>query len=255
MGFIAIALLQTLKPKAEAPLNTGGSQAVAPVESNPALPSNPTLGARAQAGAAADKAAAGKLSDNSVASVKAESPAATPQAIAESRGAAPAAELPAPPAPETNLPDNEAATTGNRNVIGSIVNQKRLAQSANSARLVITSPAVPEFVSVVVRVDSTLLFRHEATTAPPVPEEGRRRAQSRAAIPIAPLAEERLLPPGQHQVQVNVVVGTRRIGQTEEVTGQFDPGQRRTLQIQFNPEALRAGAAGRGASPFSVTLR
>jgi len=140
---------------------------------------------------------------------------------------------------------------GNRNAIGSPQRQKELALNASSARLFISSPALPEVVTLIVRVDDVLLFRREATISPPTGlGEVRRRLQMPAG-PTAPLAVERLIPPGMHDFQVSVQLGNTRLGQVEEVSGQFDPRSRHTLQIQFRETSRgERGNAGR----FTIQL-
>jgi serine/threonine-protein kinase len=123
--------------------------------------------------------------------------------------------------------------------------QKELAQSPSSVRLIITSPGIPENVALVVRVDDVLLYRRAGTNAPAsVLEQGSKRLQLPGG-PSAPFTEERFLPAGRHKLRVNVQLGAGRLGETEEVMGEFEAGQRRTLSIQF----------GRGAgNRFRITL-
>jgi len=158
---------------------------------------------------------------------------------------------PEPPPLETlSAEEKQTPARGNRNLIGSPLRQRELARSRDSSRLLITSPAVMDFVTVIVRADGELLYRRDATTPPPG-----NRAQLRGT-PTVPFTEERVLPPGEHRLQVTVLMGQRRIGQVEEVAGQFGPGQRRTLNIQFIPsEAQRAGGVDRGGGRIDVTLQ
>ncbi len=170
----------------------------------------------------------------------------TPKGLDESWGSPPAAGARSSTSPDTaplHLTRDTASSRGNRGFIGSPARQKELAQSATSGRLVIKSPAVAEFLTVIVRVDNGFFFRRDATAAPPAGlENGRGRLQT-GEIPTTPLAEERLLPPGAHTFQVSVLLGTTRVGQVQELTTQFDPGQRRTLLIQFQRDNQRGGLA------------
>jgi serine/threonine-protein kinase len=175
----------------------------------------------------------------------------TPDGIDNSRSVA---STPSPPAAASDTPapaDTGAAARGGRNTIGSPLRQRELKQAANSVRLVIKSPAVPEFLTVIVRVDNEILFRRDATALPPEGlEEGKRRFQ--AAGPSIPLSEERLLPPGSHMLQVTVLRGRLRLGQAQEISADFNPKDRRTLLIEFGANAPRAGQ--RGAGRFSISL-
>jgi serine/threonine-protein kinase len=158
--------------------------------------------------------------------------------------------LPTVPGLPPDLPGPGGA--GNRNVIGGPQRQKELAQDASSVRLLISSPALPEFVTLLVRMDDALLFRREATEEPPAGVlEARRRFQINSA-PTFPLAVERLLPPGMHNFQVSILLGTGRLGQAEEVSGQFDPGSRHTLTVQLGRETPR-GERG-NANRFTIRL-
>jgi hypothetical protein len=162
--------------------------------------------------------------------------------------AAPQAAIPAPA--EDELPD-----PSNRNAIGSPTRQKELAQSYNSARLLITSPAVPEFLTIIVSVDNELLYRHVATAAPVfVLENGQRRLEPRAAGAI-PLAEELALPPGRHKFRVHILMAARRVGRPQEVADRFFSGQRHTLDIQFFPLPQGSGDPEGNDNRFSVSLR
>jgi serine/threonine-protein kinase len=131
---------------------------------------------------------------------------------------------------------------GNATAIGSPARQKELAQSASSVHLLIKSSAIPEFLTVVVRVDDAILFRRDATA--PAPDEMQQLPRRYPATPISavPFAEERLLPPGSHHFQVSLLIGAARLGQPQELTSDFSPGQRQSLTIEF----ARDPAGGRG---------
>jgi hypothetical protein len=168
----------------------------------------------------------------------------TPQGIETSRS------LMARGAPEPS--DDTVAEKGNRNTIGSQARQRELAQAPDSVHLLIKCPAIPEFLSVVVRSDNDVLFRRDPTATPPEGQEtGQRRFQFGAA-PTVPFEDERLLPPGAHKLQVVILVGKTRFGQAQEVKADFNPRDRHTLTIQLLSAAQRAGQ--RAANRFTITL-
>ncbi len=241
-SLIVVGLMKALRQKPTAP----PSPQAAAVESPPTPPPS---------GTPTEKQTTVPAQKNSVApSIEktepiAETPGEAPAPAAESQPAT----LPPPPTQldTAPAPDNEFVARGNRNALGSVLRQRQLAQAADSARLLITSPKIAEFMTIVVRVDNRVLFRRDATA--PVPaslEEGRRRGQF-IGISTIPLAEERLIPPGEHMLQVNILLGARRLGESEEVIGQFNPGQRRTLDIEFVPEPQRLG---KNVRRFNVSL-
>jgi len=120
-----------------------------------------------------------------------------------------------------------------------------------TARLLIASPAMPQPLSVIVNVGTEVLFTHTATMQPPFDFEdfwGRLRFES---VPWLPLSEERPLPPGKHKIQVNVLIGTQRIGKVQEVTERFYSGQRRVLQIEFE----KKNSGRRDTKIFKIKVR
>jgi serine/threonine-protein kinase len=179
-------------------------------------------------------------------------PVTAPQRIDEPKVANAAPVTPQPEA--AAVEDDDLSVRDNRNAIGSPQRQRELVQSYNSARLLITSPAVPEPLTVIVSVDNEFLFRRMATAAPPALEAGQRRLLP-LSVPTAPLAEERALPPGKHKLRVTILLAARRVGRAQEITDRFFPGQRRTLNIQFSPETQRDGRDEREGNRFSISLK
>jgi len=135
--------------------------------------------------------------------------------------------LPEPPLEDDVLPGRTVAP------VGAPARQRELSQFANSVRLLVTSPSVPEPFTVIVTMDSEVLLRHDVQ---------------------GPVSEEVSLPPGQHRLRVNLLMAARRIGRPQEVTGRFFPGQRRVLNIEFLPDAPRGSDKGE-RNRFTVTLK
>jgi len=133
---------------------------------------------------------------------------------------------------------DKSAGRGSRN-IGTTSRQLQLAQSPIAVRLSIKSPPVAELMTLVVTVDDEPLFRHE----PVLPGQ---RGSRRGA-----LEEERFIPPGQHKIQVSVLVAGTPLGPPQELTETFLPQQRRTLSIQFSRDTQR----GSVPTGFSIALQ
>jgi len=179
----------------------------------------------------------------------------TPQGIDESRSMFPGSKFPLASGAYSDVAKHAADTVMGfgRGSIGSAARQKELASLQSSVRLLIKSPAIPEFLTVVIHLDNAVFFRREATA--PVPDNIR-DGLGRLQIPAgptssAPFEEERLLPPGSHKIRVSVLIGYERLGQAREVDADFDPGQRRTLLIQFFHDTQRGH---RGPGQLTVTL-
>ncbi len=152
-----------------------------------------------------------------------------------------------PPAPVAELPSKSSKEP----VVPPALSQE--ADLSYRSRLLIGSVAVPEPLTIIVNLDNELLYTRSATMAPPFGLEsldGRIRLQS---IPSVPLSEERPVPPGKHKLQVNVLLGTRRVAKVQEISDRFYPGQRRVLQIEFLPESQ--GPSGGEAKLFKLTLK
>jgi hypothetical protein len=164
----------------------------------------------------------------------------------------------APPLTPGSLPDiaalGEIASRFNLNSIGSPARQKELAQADSSVRLIIKSSAIPEFLTVVVRVDNSILFRREATAPAPEGLAQVPRRYPAEAVATVPLAEERLIPSGSHHIQVTLLLGTARFGQAQDLTAQFSPGQRQNLSIEFVRENQAGNGRGGGTPRLHVTL-
>jgi hypothetical protein len=179
----------------------------------------------------------------------------TRDGIDASRSVTGVAPNPPSPAPAIETPppaEGETEPGGARNPLASPLRQRELMQAANSVRLVIKSPAIPEFLTVLVRADNEILFRREATALPPDGiEEGPRKFK--AALATTPLSEERLIPPGSHTLQVAIFLGRTRLGQAQEISTEFNPKDRRTLLIEFAANPMRAGQRG-AAGRFSIEL-
>src|SRR6185436_17953326 len=144
----------------------------------------------------------------------------------------------APAGPTRGEPpvDIDTPNRGRGNVVGSPARQKELAQSRTSARLLITSAALPEVVTLIVRVDDEMLYRRNPTISLPAAQQSGRRGRAQSLpIPTVPLAEERLLPSGSHKIPLLVSLA-RRPGQTQEFNATLQPGERQTLDIQFFPD-------------------
>jgi predicted Ser/Thr protein kinase len=151
--------------------------------------------------------------------------------------------------------DLDGPARGRGTVIGSPARQKELAQSRAASRLLITSPSMPEVVTLIVRVDDELLYRRNPTISLPAPQEsGRRGRQQPFPVPTIPLSEERLLPPGNHKIQVLVSLA-RRPGQVQELNATLQSGERHTLEIQFFPDAPRGSNAEGEPNRFRATLK
>jgi hypothetical protein len=173
----------------------------------------------------------------------------TPDSIEPFMGRAARGNAPVPGVPGS-IPDlsglaNIFGGRGNPNALGTPARQKELAQASDSVRLLIKSPAVPEFLTLLVRVDNAILFRRDATAPAPEGFDQIPRRFPAGSIQTVPLAEERLIPPGSHQIQASLLFGTARIGQVQDLTAEFSPGQRQSLLIEVVMETPRS----RGGNP------
>jgi serine/threonine-protein kinase len=122
-----------------------------------------------------------------------------------------------------------------------------------SARLLIGSVAVPAPLTLIVNVDNELVFTHNATMSAPFGFEHLDGRISLQSIPSVAVSEERPIPPGKHKVQVNALLGTKRVAKVQEISDRFYAGQRRVLQIEFLPESQ--GSNGKEATLFKISLR
>jgi serine/threonine-protein kinase len=181
----------------------------------------------------------------------------TPEGIEPYRGHP--GNIPIPGLPKGSIPDfsgigESIAGRINANMLGTPARQKELAQSATSVRLVIKSSAIPEFLTLVVRVDNAILFRREATA--PIPEGLNQipRKYPTDGIATVPLTEERLIPPGSHQLQVSLLQGNARFGQAQDLTAEFSAGQRQNLSIELIRENQAGSVRGGGLPRLRVTL-
>jgi serine/threonine-protein kinase len=135
-------------------------------------------------------------------------------------------------------------TTARGSSLGSTDRQKELAQSPDSVRLLFKSSSVPDFVTLVVRVDNEVLFRRDSTATPPTGFNAVQKLFNTGPVFVVPLAEERLIPSGPHIVYVSATVGYIPVGRAE-VRATFDPGQQRTVLIEL------ASAPQRGLGAIS----
>ena len=136
-------------------------------------------------------------------------------------------------------------TSRERGALGSPDRQKELAQSSDSVRLLIKSSSVPDFFTLVVRVDNDVLFRRDAIAAPPTGFNEIQRRLVTGPVSVVPLAEERLMPSGPHTIHVSASSGYIPQGRAE-VSATFDAGEKRTLLIQVASEPQRGlGAISR----------
>jgi serine/threonine-protein kinase len=122
-----------------------------------------------------------------------------------------------------------------------------------SSRLLIGSLAVPEPFTIIVNVDNEPLYTRNATMAAPSELDHLDGRISLRSIPSVPLSEERPLPPGKHKLQVNVLLGARRVAKVQEISDRFYAGQRRVLQIEFIPESQATN--GREPTLFKIGLK
>lgn len=122
-----------------------------------------------------------------------------------------------------------------------------------SSRLLIGSIAVPEPFTIIVNLDNEPLFTRQATMAAPAELDHLDGRISLRSIPSVPLSEERPLPPGKHKLQVNVLMGARRVAKVQEISDRFYAGQRRVLQIEFIPESQATN--GREPTLFKIALK
>jgi len=129
---------------------------------------------------------------------------------------------------------------------------RELANNPKSVRLMISSPSVPEALTITVTVDNELIFNRNATKAAPFGFEsldGRIRLLS---VPMVSLSEERQILPGKRKVEVSALMGSRRVAKVQEITARFDAGDRRVLQIEFLPES---SGNGPDSKLFKITLK
>jgi len=125
-------------------------------------------------------------------------------------------------------------------------------QDGKSVRLLISSPSVPEALTITVTVDNELIFNRNATKAAPFGFEsldGRIRLLS---VPTVSLSEERQILPGKRKVEVSALMGSRRVAKVQEITTRFDAGELRILQIEFLPES---SGNGPDSKLFKITLK
>jgi serine/threonine-protein kinase len=122
-----------------------------------------------------------------------------------------------------------------------------------SSRLLIGSLAVPEPFTIIVNVDNEPLYTRNATMAAPSELDHLDGRISLRSIPSVPLSKERPIPPGKHKLQVNVLMGARRVAKVQEVSDRFYAGQRRVLQIEFVPETQATN--GREPTLFKIGLK
>jgi hypothetical protein len=142
-------------------------------------------------------------------------------------------------------------TQGNRNAIGTAARQRELTQAADSVRLLIKSPAIPEVLTLIVQADNEILFRRDSTAVPPKGLQAGQRQLFAPGVPTTAFADERLLPPGLHTLQVSMLLGRVRLGPPQEIMADFNPKDRRTLLIEFASGPQRGQ---RGANRFNATL-
>jgi serine/threonine protein kinase len=116
------------------------------------------------------------------------------------------------------------------------------APPTDSAQLLISSLDLPDSLTLIVTMDGNEVLL------------GGDNSSARTLAKAVPLAEFRLLPPGEHKLQVNVMQGVRRVGPPQEITSRFYAGQRRTLQIIFETDQ-RSGREVRNSPHFSIALR
>jgi hypothetical protein len=158
------------------------------------------------------------------------------------------AEVPATPAPPPPQPNRSP-------VVASPGTVREPAPDYNSARLLITSPSVPETLTIVVTVDNELLFRRDPPAAPANPPRGSNAFVELSGLRTAPMSEERPLAPGKHKVQVHILMAAQRIARVQEVTERFYSGQRRVLQIELPPDFQRLAVASRDDARFNISIR
>jgi hypothetical protein len=119
--------------------------------------------------------------------------------------------------------------------LGSKGVQAALAANPRAARLFMTSSSgVPASLFLMVRVDNSMIFRRDPEHAQ-LGANAEARRKPPGELPILPLNEERFLPPGRHVIHVYAGPGLRRPGATQQITGDFPPGGRRTLHIRIEP--------------------
>lgn len=160
---------------------------------------------------------------------------------------------PTPPG-ESLPPDTEGEFGSKKDKAGSIgspMRQKELSQTPGSARVFLSSPGIPEFLTLIVRVNGEILYRRDGNMRYFVRDDSRGKVQLKQ-LQTTPLAEERFLPPGANSFQVFIGWGSRRA--TQEVSGEFKAGQRRTLRIELHHDPQAAQAGQRVPAQFSVHL-
>lgn len=161
----------------------------------------------------------------------------------EHAGAPPLAEKPPMP-PEVPAESHS--------MLGSAMMQRALQKNPQSARLTIASGGLPDFVSLVVRVDNQVLFRREGKPLSWEPGRGKIEPDD---IKLVSFEEVRFLPPGTRQIDIYLIAPTRRLSAQKSLSDEFKPGQRRTLRIEMERAAPGPGAGPRSAAPrLHITL-
>jgi serine/threonine-protein kinase len=153
---------------------------------------------------------------------------------------------PVPAAVPLKLPESTAPTPNHTPVVETAATRDEPVPDYKSARLLITSPSVPETLTIVVTVDNELLFRRE----PPAPPTNLQRD-----LRTSPFEEERALAPGKHKIQVHLLMAAQRIARVQEVTERFYSGQRRVLQIELPPDFQRLAVATRDDARFNISIK
>src|SRR5262249_10479006 len=119
----------------------------------------------------------------------------TPEAIED--------RVPFPPAPLSPEVDPGRVGAARGNGLSSVGSQQELAQSPASGKVFIACDALPDLVTLMVRMDGVLLFRRDAPILPGT-VDGLKELQTGGST--APLMVERFLPSGMHTLQVTALL-------------------------------------------------
>jgi serine/threonine protein kinase len=171
-------------------------------------------------------------------------------AVTKPRISAPA---PVPAAVPLKLPESTVPTPNHTPLVAATRDEP--VPDYKSARLLITSPSVPETLTIVVTVDNELLFRREPPSLPSNPQRGSDAFVELRDLRTSPFEEERALAPGKHKIQVHLLMAAQRIARVQEVTERFYSGQRRVLQIELPPDFQRLAVATRDDARFNISIK